>query len=58
MLVCCAVSAMIQYLNGKYWLMQLLIPSIFAFERQNPIDFTQSDSLCMIVSHGGGGNDS
>lgn len=50
MSVCCAVSAVIQYPNGKYWLLQLLIPSIFAFERQNPIDFTQSDSLCMIVN--------
>lgn len=30
--------------------MQLLIPSIFAFERQNSNDFTQSDSLCMIVN--------
>lgn len=51
MAVCCADSAMIQYPNGKYWLMQLLIPSMFAFERQNPIDFSESDSLCMIVKY-------
>lgn len=51
MSVCCAASAMIQYPNGKYWLMQLLIPSIFAFERQNPIDFAESDSLCMILKY-------
>lgn len=37
----CAVSDMIYYPNGKYWLMQLLIPSVFAFERKNPTDFTQ-----------------
>ena len=49
---CCAVSAMIYYPNGKQWLMQLLIPSIFAFERKNPIDFTHQsahDCKCLIV---------
>jgi len=50
---CWALSAVIYYLNGKYWLTLLLIPSIFAFETKNPVDFTHQtvlhDHQCLVM---------